>query len=132
MAPSQAAADSFAANVLITAKNIQVRDHLRNLYAHLLENHYIDSIVGFDRQFLAIFSRDVLRRIKETQTLADTTRKLLSVQKRQHEPPWPRGSPKISSKPLPLRAWINFGVDRPPVRLTLFVPLCAYLVPGVC
>ncbi len=59
------AGHAFAANVLITAKNVHVSDHLSNLYAHLLENHYIDCIVGFDRDILGIFSRDVLRRIKE-------------------------------------------------------------------
>jgi hypothetical protein len=58
-------AHAFAANVLISAKNVHVADHLRNLYDHLLENHYIDSIVGFDAEILNIFSRDVLRRIKE-------------------------------------------------------------------
>jgi hypothetical protein len=63
--PSPQAAHAFAANVLITAKNVQVADHLRNLYAHLLENHYIDCIVGFDREVLGTFSRDVLRRIRE-------------------------------------------------------------------
>jgi hypothetical protein len=31
----------------------------------LLEAHYIDCIVGFDPTILHIFSRDVLRRIKE-------------------------------------------------------------------
>jgi hypothetical protein len=60
-----AASHAFASNVLINARNVQVVDHLRNLYDHLLENHYIDSIVGFDRDILHIFSRDVLRRIKE-------------------------------------------------------------------
>jgi hypothetical protein len=55
---------AFAANVLINAKNVQVTDHLQNLYAHLLENHYIDCIVGFDTSILHIFSRDVLQRIK--------------------------------------------------------------------
>ena len=40
-------------------------DNLRNLYDHLLENHYIDCIVGFNPEILSIFSRDVLRRIKE-------------------------------------------------------------------
>jgi len=55
---------AFASSVLITAKNLQVSDHLRNLYAHLLENHYIDCIVGFDRDILNVFSRDVLQRIK--------------------------------------------------------------------
>jgi hypothetical protein len=57
---------AFAGKVLITARNLNVSDHLRNLYAHLLENHYIDCIVGFDREILGIFSRDVLRRIKES------------------------------------------------------------------
>ena len=56
---------AFSSNVLITAKNVHIVDHLRNLYDHLLENHYIDTIVGFDRDILHIFSRDVLRRIKE-------------------------------------------------------------------
>jgi len=56
---------AFAASVLITAKNVHVADHLRNLYDHLLENHYIDTIVGFDRDVLGIFSRDVLARIRD-------------------------------------------------------------------
>jgi hypothetical protein len=64
-APANNQAHSFAAGVLITAKNVQVVDHLRNLYNHLLENHYIDCIVGYDTSMLHIFSRDVLRRIKE-------------------------------------------------------------------
>ena len=55
---------AFAAKVLITARNVNVTDHLRNLYAHLLENHYIDCISGFNEDYLAIFSRDVLQRIK--------------------------------------------------------------------
>ncbi|MSU48340.1 MAG: TonB-dependent receptor [Opitutus sp.] len=55
----------FAANVLITAKNVHIADHLRNLYDHLVENHYIDGIVGFDRDVLGVFSRDVLGRIRD-------------------------------------------------------------------
>ena len=57
--------NAFSSNVLINAKNVKIVDHLSNLYAHLLENHYIDSIVGFDSDILGIFSRDVLRRIHE-------------------------------------------------------------------
>src|SRR3984885_12307880 len=49
---------TFASGVLINAKNAQVSDNLRNLYAHLLENHYLDSIVGFNPDILSIFSRD--------------------------------------------------------------------------
>jgi hypothetical protein len=60
-----AGSHSFASSVLINAKNAQVSDNLRSLYAHLLENHYLDSIVGFNPEILSIFSRDVLRRIKE-------------------------------------------------------------------
>lgn len=56
---------AFSANVLINAKNVHIVDHLRNLYDHLLENHYIEGIVGFDSDVLGIFSRDVLARIRE-------------------------------------------------------------------
>jgi hypothetical protein len=63
--PGSVATHAFASHVLITAKNVHIVDHLRNLYDHLAENHYIDCIVGFDRTILHIFSRDVLRRIKE-------------------------------------------------------------------
>jgi hypothetical protein len=57
--------NAFTSNVLINAKNVRIVEHLANLYAHLLENHYIDSIVGYDADILSIFSRDVLRRIRE-------------------------------------------------------------------
>ncbi|HEY1792856.1 MAG TPA: TonB-dependent receptor [Opitutaceae bacterium] len=65
MGTAPANANAFSSNVLITAKNVKITDHLANLYAHLLENHYIDCIVGYDEDILSIFSRDVLRRIKE-------------------------------------------------------------------
>jgi hypothetical protein len=64
-AESNGASHAFASNVLITAKNLHVADHLSNLYAHLLENHYIDCIVGFDREIMGVFPQDVLRMIKE-------------------------------------------------------------------
>jgi hypothetical protein len=56
---------SFAPHVLINAKNVKIIDHLSNLYAHLVENRYIDCIVGFDSNILNIFSRDVLKKIRE-------------------------------------------------------------------
>ncbi len=55
---------AFATQVIISARNLHVADHLRNLYAHLLENHYIDGIAGFNEDYLTIFSRDVIQRIK--------------------------------------------------------------------
>jgi hypothetical protein len=57
-------AHAFASSVMITARNVQVPERLRNLYAHLLENHNVDCIVGSNPDYLNIFSRDVLQRIK--------------------------------------------------------------------
>ncbi len=54
---------SYADGVLITARNLAVTSHLRNLYAHLLENHNIDCIAGFNEDYLGILSRDVIQRI---------------------------------------------------------------------
>lgn len=55
---------AFAKDVLVTARNLQVAPSLHNLYAHLMENHYIDCINGFNPDILDIFSRDVLQRIE--------------------------------------------------------------------
>src|ERR1700733_9372398 len=52
---------SFASNVLINAKNLRIAEHLSSLYAHLLENHYVESIVGCDTSILNIFSRECSR-----------------------------------------------------------------------
>jgi hypothetical protein len=60
---------TFASNVLIRAKNVRIAEHLANLYAHLVENHYVDSILGFDPTILDILSRDVLNKIKEQDLL---------------------------------------------------------------
>lgn len=55
---------SSTPSILISAKNLRIVDRLGYLYAFLLENHYIVSIVGFDPNILNIFSRDVLKNIK--------------------------------------------------------------------
>ena len=54
----------LATDVWINAANLQVELNLRNLYAHLLENHYLEPIVGFDPSIMDIFSRDVLAKIQ--------------------------------------------------------------------
>jgi hypothetical protein len=51
-------------DVFINANNLQVTMHLRNLYAHLLENHYIEALVGYNPAISDIFSRDVLAKIQ--------------------------------------------------------------------
>jgi len=56
--------NSFASNVLITARNAKVSDHLRSLYEHLLQNNYLECITGYDPTVLNTFSRDVLHRIQ--------------------------------------------------------------------
>ncbi len=61
-------ANAFAANVLITARNVQVTPRLQNLYMHLLENHYIDCLVGYDENVGNVFSRDELKKIKEKES----------------------------------------------------------------
>src|SRR3984893_10421105 len=55
-------------DIWINATNLQVTMNLRNLYAHLLENHYLAPIVGFDPVIMDIFSRDVLDRIQKHET----------------------------------------------------------------
>jgi hypothetical protein len=49
---------------LITAGNLRVAPHLRHLYAYLVENRLIESIRDYDEKNLAIFSRDVLKRLR--------------------------------------------------------------------
>ena len=55
---------SLAMDVWINATNLQVQLHLRNLYAHLLENHYVVPVVGYDSSLMDIFSRDILANIQ--------------------------------------------------------------------
>jgi len=62
--PTTAAPAPGPLDVLINARNVQVHPHLRNLYQHLLENHYIECIVGYNPATLSIFSRDVLALIQ--------------------------------------------------------------------
>ncbi len=47
-----------------TAENMAVAPHLQHLYAHLVENHYVESITKHNVDYLPIFSRDVLARIQ--------------------------------------------------------------------
>lgn len=48
---------------LITVQKLKVAPNLRNLYLHLIENGYIESIDFYNKDFLHIFSRDVLTKI---------------------------------------------------------------------
>jgi len=50
---------------LVTAENIEMPSELKNLYRHLVDRGRIRSLENYDKDVLHIFSRDVLRRIKE-------------------------------------------------------------------
>ncbi len=54
-----------ATQELVTSENIPMPEELKNLYRHLLDRGRIRQLDNFDRSVLHIFSRDVLRRIKE-------------------------------------------------------------------
>lgn len=61
---SELVSTQFASEMLVTAQNVQVKLNLRSLYAYLLENHYIESIVGYDPKCLDMFSRDILAKMR--------------------------------------------------------------------
>ena len=91
---------SFAGKVLITARNLTVATHLRNLYAHLLENHYIDCINGFNEDYLTIFSRDVLQRIKN------------------NDASWEKLVPTKVAEVIKEHRLLGYGKDNRPVAVT--------------
>jgi hypothetical protein len=51
---------------LITAENIEMPNGLAHLYRHLRDRGRIRQLENIDKSVLHIFSRDVLRRIKES------------------------------------------------------------------
>lgn len=48
---------------LITVENMKVAPHLRHLYAHLVENKFIENIAGYNTDALKIYSGEVLAKI---------------------------------------------------------------------
>ena len=49
---------------ITTAENLQVAPQVRHLYAHLLENHFVESIRDFKPELLTIYPKDVLDQIQ--------------------------------------------------------------------
>jgi hypothetical protein len=96
---------AFAAKVMITARNVNVTDHLRNLYAHLLENHFIDCITGFNEDYLAIFSRDVLQRIKN------------------NDPTWEKLVPAKVAEVIKARGLLGYGKPPKPATAPAAAPV---------
>ncbi|MDG3002229.1 TonB-dependent receptor [Paludisphaera mucosa] len=50
---------------LVTVQKLKVAPSLQGLYDHLAENGYIESIDFYNKDYLRIFSRDVLRKITD-------------------------------------------------------------------
>lgn len=48
---------------LITVEKLKIEPHLRNLYMHLVENGYIESIDFYNKDYLHIFPYNVLKKI---------------------------------------------------------------------
>jgi hypothetical protein len=55
----------LASGKLVTAQNFPVAPHLRNLYAHLLENRFIQNMDDYDRELVHIRRLDVLSRMQK-------------------------------------------------------------------
>jgi len=55
----------IATGELVTAENMRVSSRLRHLYAHMIENEYIEPLRKFDAGQLHIFPREVLTRIEQ-------------------------------------------------------------------
>jgi len=49
---------------LTTVENMDVAPNLRHLYAHLVENKFIEGITGYNPDALKVYSSDVLEKIK--------------------------------------------------------------------
>lgn len=56
---------AFSDEILITADNIKVKDHLKHLFVYLHKNHFIEAVVGANIGYLNIFSREIIKKIKE-------------------------------------------------------------------
>jgi hypothetical protein len=49
---------------LVTSENVEVASHLKHLRSHLLSNRHVVDIPDYDPQYLSIFARDILNRIR--------------------------------------------------------------------
>ena len=54
-----------ATGELTTVQNMQIAPNLRNLYQYLVDRGCIEQLENFHREYLSIYSRDILKRIKK-------------------------------------------------------------------
>ena len=92
---SAAAAPPLPVDALISAENLQVAPRLRHLYAHLLENDYIESLSGYNSASLNIITRDVFDKI------------------RRGDPSWEDAVPPVVVQIVKQRSLFGFGQPAP-------------------
>jgi len=80
---------------LTTVENMEVAPNLRHLYAHLVENKFIENITNYNPAALAIYSSDVLDKIKRgDETLVNLIPPaIFEVIKAKKLFGWPEGKP---------------------------------------
>ncbi len=57
---------------LVTVQKLKVSPSLQGLYDHLASNGYIESIDFYNKDYLQIFSRDVLKKIRDNDASWET------------------------------------------------------------
>lgn len=82
-----------ATGQLTTVETIKMPGNLQSLYRHLVEGGRIRQLDNFDASLLHIFSRDVLRRIKN------------------HDPSWEEMVPVEIAEVIKRRRFFGYGVD---------------------
>jgi hypothetical protein len=66
--PAAGVSHAFAKDVLVTARNLHVAPRLQNLYSHLMENHYLECITGYNHDLLDTASSDILGHIQQNKS----------------------------------------------------------------
>jgi hypothetical protein len=78
---------------LINLSKLRVDPKIRNLYEHIIENGYVESIDYYNRDYLHIFSRDVLDRIA------------------QNDPSWETMVPVEVARLIKERGYFGYKID---------------------
>jgi len=80
---------------LTTVENMEVAPNLRHLYAHLVENKFIENISSYNAPNLSVYSGDVLDKIKagDESLVKMIPPAIFEVIRAKHLFGWPEGKP---------------------------------------
>jgi len=65
---NEAPSHNASSNTVVDAGNITIQGHAADLYEHLRKRQLIESIADFNEAYLNIFSRDVLKKIRNSES----------------------------------------------------------------